>query len=230
VTRAAGIVVVLLAIVAGGCRDVDGDCAAHFSWDGVEYDGLGYPRQRVEVGPRLRDSVIRGCRDAPAIDVVVFRLGGIDPSVAVAVKSDPSSRQVELWGRPGYIVESPRHPLHGAVYLTADEPDATEGYRCGAPRTMRVRVVGTVVPGAAPLRVAATRASDREFLLRGKAGRYVNVDAQTTITGADRDGIPYVATGERLRIVVRACGSNEPGMEGLRTLVADALRPLAPSR
>ena len=55
----------------------------------------------------------------------------------------------------------------------------------------------------------------------------VTVDADTVIEGFERDGIPFVRTGDEFSLVLRECMGKpgEPGVAGLRRLVVEELTP-----
>jgi hypothetical protein len=217
--RCAALLVVALCGCGGGAgasRPDEPDCAGRFAWGGVRYQGYGPPRVAVAVGEVLRRGEIRGCASAPPVPVRVVRLRGIDPSIAVGVRADPGSASIGLFGRPGYVVESPLHPLHDAVFLGPDKPVGVEpGFRCGAPFTLRGRVAVPQSPGGIPLTLR-TRRGERQLSLH----------AATTFSGASRHGLPFVGAGLRVRVRTRRCvGTDQasPGARGLHLLVGDAV-------
>jgi hypothetical protein len=223
----------LLALAAAGC-DVgnpamnDGDCAAHFTWNGVEYGGVANASVEDLGDGTIGPSVVRGCPNDPPLDVTVHRVRGVDPSVAVGVAYDTEPGHMTIWGHPGYVIESPLHPLHRAAYRTDDRPAATRiGYRCDEPRRFRVRVVAVQWPGGIPMKVRPLRKADRAYLLGDGMAGDVNLYAGSDLRVERRHGIPFVAIGDRGTVVLRDCvGTREagPGFEGLRTFVVDELR------
>jgi len=225
---------IALALVAGGCGTdapgLEGDCVARFMWDGVEYAGIGAPKRPVIVAGSLGPSAMYGCPGDPRIDVLVVRLAGVDPSVAVGVRSDPGSDHFDLYGRRGYVVESERHPLHDAAYFRPRQPQAVpDGYRCSPPREMPVQVVDEQAESI-PLRVTSDDPAAAEFLTAERVEGFVYLTVETRIRGAERRGIPYVAAGDRLRITLRECRPTPeaaPGSEGDRRLVVDELTLLS---
>jgi hypothetical protein len=55
--------------------------------------------------------------------------------------------------------------------------------------------------------------------------RLVLIQAETAISGLERHGIPYIERGDEFVLVLRACDGNErePGLAGIRLLIADRL-------
>lgn len=109
------------AVTAVGCEGagLQGQCVERLVWKGREYGGTG---ALPPLGHRLGRTATLGCDGEPSRQVTIFGVRGVSPSVAVAVRADGERRSLGLG--PGYIVESPRHPLHRAVFGADDEPDA----------------------------------------------------------------------------------------------------------
>jgi hypothetical protein len=125
------------AALAAGCgegADLQGDCEERLVWNGHDYGGT---RARPPLGERLGRTATLGCGGEPNRRVTIFGIRGVSPSVAIAVRPDGEPRFLGLG--PGYIVESPRHPLHRAVFGSDDEPDAYKGQRCRTPRSVLAR-------------------------------------------------------------------------------------------
>jgi hypothetical protein len=80
-------------------------------WKGQDYGG---DRYKPPLGERLGWTATLGCKGEPNRQVTIFKVRGVSPSIAIAVKPDGQRRFLGLG--PGYIVESPRHPLHRAVF------------------------------------------------------------------------------------------------------------------
>jgi len=205
------------------------DCAYPLIWNGVRHTvgaDLGESRATKPLGT----GVVLGCGDparayVPDETVTVRRIRGVDPSVAVAGTLEGGS--TIAWLAPGYIAESPRHPLHDAIYGGPSEPDARDGFLCGRPLTTRARALSTHGADGEPLRVQAEDASVESLLIAEGTDRIVSLDADTVITGLERHGIPYVHAGDEFTLAVRVCDGkeSEPGLVGLRLLVADRLSP-----
>jgi hypothetical protein len=106
---------------------------------------------------------IPGCVDDPAAEVNVARIQGVDPAVAVAVEGGDWPY---AWLAPGYLVDSPRHPLHDAIYGSPDEPNAEDGFLCGRPRALRAHALNTPAHDLAFLTVADEDEAAQPFLRR----------------------------------------------------------------
>jgi hypothetical protein len=215
------------AALAAGCgegADLQGDCEERLVWNGHDYGGT---RARPPLGERLGRTATLGCGGEPNRRVTIFGIRGVSPSVAIAVRPDGEPRFLGLG--PGYIVESPRHPLHRAVFGSDDAPDAYEGQRCRRPRSVVARAVTTPVYEDKPLKVAAARRADRPYL-RGRGVRgQVSFDAGSAIEGFDRGGVPFIEAGDRLRLLLRACTYGpeaDPGLRGISKLVVARLGPV----
>jgi hypothetical protein len=215
------------AALAAGCgegADLQGDCEERLVWNGHDYGGT---RARPPLGERLGRTATLGCRREPNRRVTIFGIRGVSPSVAIAVRPDGERRFLGLG--PGYIVESPRHPLHRAVFGADDAPDAYKGQRCRRPRSVLARALTTPVYETRSLTVAAERRADRPYL-RGHGVRgIVSFDAGSVIEGFDRGGVPFIKAGDRLRLVLRACKYGpqaSPGLRGLDRLVVVRLGPV----
>jgi hypothetical protein len=210
---------ILAAALAAACAgsELHQDCVERLVWKGHDYGGtMGRP----PLGERLGRTATLGCGGEPSRRVTIFSIRGVSPSVAIAVQPRGGHRFLGLG--PGYIVESPRHPLHRAVFGTDDEPDAYEGQRCRPPRSVLARAVTTPVYEEKPLTVAAARGADRAYL-RGRGVRgEVSFGAGSAIEGFDRGGVPFIEAGDRLRLLLRACTYGpeaDPGLRGISNLV-----------
>lgn len=147
---------------------------------------------------------------------------GIDPAIAVAASTKESFQSL-VWLAPGYLVESPRHPLHAATAKSWGL-DGHEGYVCGRSLTTKARALSTPRPGQ-PLEVEADDHEVESLLVAPGTQRLVSIEADTAISGLERHGIPYVKRGDEFVLVLRACDGNEsePGLAGIRLLIADRL-------
>jgi hypothetical protein len=215
------------AALASGCgRDeagLVGECVERLVWKGRDYGGL---RHQPLLGERLGRTATLGCAGEPLHRVTIFEVRGVSPSIAIAVQPVGRRRYVGLG--PGYIVESPRHPLHRAAYGGEDEPDHYADHHCRRPRTLPVRVLTTPVYETKWLRVGAERTADRRYLRGGNVGGILSIDARSELEGLDREGVPYIEAGDRLRAVLRACVAGPeapPGLRGLNKLIVVRITP-----
>lgn len=201
------------------------DCLAQLHWNGVAYRSSGDLVKPIVLGKRLGKGRIPGCGNDPVYQQLnVVRIRGVSPSVAVAVASDDWPY---AWLAPGYLLESPLHPLHAAIYGSPGLPDAEAGFRCGRPRSLRANAVSTPSFDVEPLRVSAKDENVQRFLLQGGVDGIVTVDAETTVSGFERNAIPFVRTGDQFALVLRDCTGKvtNPGSAGLRRLVVEEVFP-----
>lgn len=210
---------------AGPVSDPEPDCAYPLVWEGVTY----VPAADVEpsaVETSLGTAVVLGCGKGtgriPDETVVVKSVHGIDPEVAVAASLQGNGPIA--WLAPGYVTESPRHPLHLAVHGSADEPARPEYFKCGPAHVTPARALSTPRP-LEPLRVQAENPEVESLLLEPGTQRLVSLDASTTLSGLERHGVPFVGFGDEFTLTLRLCigDENEPGAAGLRLLMADRL-------
>jgi hypothetical protein len=203
------------------------DCAYPLIWNEVRYEvGVELPKTS-KLDPRLGPGVVLGCGSEelgyyPDEAVDVRSVEGVDPAIAVAALTKDSSRAI-VWLAYGYLVESTRHPLHAAIAKDWGL-DAHEGFICGGSLTTNARALSTPAPGQ-PLEVEAEDPEVESLLVEPGTQRLVSVEADTAISGLERHGAPYVKRGDEFVLVVRACAGdeNEPGLAGLRLLIADSL-------
>jgi hypothetical protein len=225
-----GVLVIGVALLAAvGCGGEETavqapDCVAPLTWSGVEYWGAATLEEAAAVGTRLGKGIIR-CRGEsapPGRHVDVLGIEAVSSSVAVAVEGEPYA-----WLAPGYLPESLRHPLHDAVFGSPEGPNAEAGFRCGSSRTIRARALTTPVFDIVPLEVAAADEEAQEFLHLEGVGGIVTLDADTVVTGFEREGIPFVQAGDEFWLVLSECEGKEtePGLAGLRRLVVRKLEP-----
>jgi hypothetical protein len=203
---------------------VDPDCVAQLHWAGVPHQSSGDLREPLVLGERLGKGRIPGCGDDPATEVNVAAISGVDPAVAVAVEGGDWPY---AWLAPGYLPESPRHPLHDGIYGGPEEPNAEDGFRCARPRTIRAHALNTPAHDFVFLTVASEDQAAQRFLRRDGVRGIVNVDVKTVFAGFEHDGIPFVEAGDRFVLRLRECvGTDEkPGLAGLRRLVVERLGP-----
>jgi hypothetical protein len=239
VVPAGALVVLAIMVAAAGCArqekagsaptepDASLDCAYPLLWDEVRYEPGIDLSSSSRLGPELGPGVVLGCGSEetgyyPDENVRVQRIEGIDPSVAVAAQMKDADRPI-VWLGHGYLVESPRHPLHSAI-ATSQGLDGHEGFTCGAPRTTTARALSTPAPGQ-PLELGADDPEVEALLTEPGTQRLVSVEADTFVHGLERHGVPYVERGDEFVLVLRPCdgNENEPGLAGLRLLIADSI-------
>jgi hypothetical protein len=236
---AATFVAAPIAAVAAGCNQPESaegtrtepaatlDCAYPLVWNDVRYEVGMDLAASSNLGPELGSGVVLGCGSEelgyyPDEDVDVRRIEGTAPSIAVAALLENASEPL-VWLAHGYLVESPRHPLHVDL-AESRRIDGHEGFTCGGPLTTNARALTTPAPGQ-PLEVAAEDPEVESLLVAPGAQRLVSVESDTAISGLERHGVPYVERGDEFVLVVRACDGDEsrPGLAGLRLLIADSI-------
>ena len=146
----------------------------------------------------------------------IHRIAGVDPSEAVGVRRRGKRSHLALG--PGYVVQSPRHPIHRVLYGTDERSRPYDGLICRRPRTLLARVSRAPVGDERWLTARAERPRDRGFLGGRNVRGNLSVFAASAIEGLDRRGIPYVARGQRLRLTLRACRGGPAGEDWLRGL------------
>lgn len=187
-------------------------------WRGDTYHGTGELTAPPPRGRELGVGVVPGCNDTPGAesapdrDVRLVAIEGVTARVAVYVDDEPFA-----YVAGGYLVESPRHPLHDAIFGSAARPDEHAGFRCGEPRLLRARVEAAPALGRV-FRVEGMNAEAESLLERYDDGA-VFVDAATAVSGFDREGIPFVEEGVELSLTLREC----KGSGGARKLVVERL-------
>ena len=230
---------ICLALLAlGGCGGGDKpdpsstaslDCAHPLVWDGLTYEpGLDLPAT-VGLGPTLGEGVMLGCSDGkgavvPDETVTVSRVEGIDPAAAVAVHFSEADAQPMAFLVPGYLLATAGHPLHEAAGEGFGSTARDGDFTCGDALETRARALATPAPWES-LTVEADDPAVEALLVEPGTQRLVGLDGQTSVTGLERNGVPYVGKGDEFTLVLRACDGNEgePGIAGLRLLVADSL-------
>lgn len=201
-------------------------CARLLFWDGVRYDGTGRNfAKQVRFGGQVGEALNPPCNDTggssePGCEgevgeaVPVFRLAGIDPEVAVGARH----YEREVYLAAGYFTELPDHPLHIAIFKSPWLPNERAGWRCGPPILDLPGAVVNQTPGAGWV-FQVRFEGDR---VRREVGRTaLFVDARTRIDGFDRNGLPYIEEGDRLRATVRECTASG----GRYKVVADTISP-----
>ena len=220
------------ALLAAGCGGEESrergafepDCDAQLIWNGVAHHSSGVPVRPSVLGKPLGKGRIPGCGGDAAYQVNVVRIREVSPQVAVGVEGN---EWAYAWLAPGYILESPLHPLHDSVFGSVEKPDAEDGFNCGRTRAIRVRAVTTPAFDMQPLTVEAEDDQLQSFLLREDVDGIVTVDAHSVVSGFERDGIPFLQAGDEFSLTLRECvgKATEAGLAGLRKLVVKELSP-----
>lgn len=208
--------VVPILVVAGAVGSLSASasgssCAQTVEWRRTTYDAVPARQASTSLTRRLgRGEVVpcleaRGCAGTPpARNATILRIEGVDPEVAVGVEEDAGS----VYLAEGYFVELAGHPLHRAVFGRDGTPNETAGLDCG--RAFR-RIGRRVPPLTSVLRVELD-GQDREATFF--------VDAKTEIAVPERNGLPYVADGQRISITARACGARGGAAKLVAAVVA----------
>lgn len=188
-------------------------CADAIEWNRVLYVGATNDVPTVEEGELLGEGVIPVCRDTDIVGtgcssdvekesggeaVDVFRVPGIHPEVALAAYG---AFGLTVYVGPGFVTQSPDHPLHDEMYGSARRPNERSGWNCGEPISLTGTVVSAPAYGGGGLEVRL----DANPLGRQDGRTGLSIHALTRITGFDRNGIPYIRNGDRLRASVREC-------------------------
>jgi Family of unknown function (DUF6281) len=186
-------------------------CVPLLEWHDATYWG-GQPG-KVKLGESLGEATEPGCADTGGAEpaeneVEVFAIEGVDPAVAFATRPD------FVFLAEGYVLESPAHPLHELIYGREGSPAPPEE-RCGNPATAEATAVESAAYGLI-FRVTDVAGGDAVFRQTGE--REVVFDAETAFSGLKRNGVPYVAAGDRFELRARPCKQG-----GEITLVADRL-------
>ena len=185
--RGLALVALSTALVAVAPADARAtSCAPTLTWRGIVYHG-GFSTRGVDFGPRVGTGLVPACPGpgeppAPPTTVALLRLTAVRPALAIAPR-----RERRVYLAEGYVIESPRHPLHRTIFRRGS-PSETRGWSCGAafPRTGRVT-------NAPP-----------NVLRIGRAQYFV--DAATRFGGRlTRHGVPYLGRGMRIRLTATRC-------------------------
>jgi hypothetical protein len=147
---------------------------------------------------RLPGVVLPGCNDTggptPApTRVEARRIAGVAPAVALLADQ-------KIFVAAGYFPQLPGFPL---VRTGAPVADATRTCTLGPALVL----TGSAVPGTGRLNLGHVRSSLPERLFDHMLIN-LEVDAHTRITGLSRNGLPYIGTGQRVRIAARRCGGS----------------------
>jgi hypothetical protein len=204
-----GLLATALAIAASGCGSANSSDVPATSTDPTptapvaEVAGSCIPQVVWNGDTNLSEE-----EDVP---VTIVPIADVNPQVAVGALGTESP-----YFASGYLVQSPAHPLHDAVYRL--DPDETQGFRCDEPRAIGGRVDFT--PGfGSVIRVKGLDEASASLLR--PHDNLVFVDAATEYAGLNRDGIPYLEEGIELSLVVSPC----EGGGGARKLVVASMTP-----
>jgi hypothetical protein len=205
------------------------DCGALLVWRGVTYEGAEAASPPA-LGKRLGKAVLPRCGASdPKNKVVVVRIEGIHPSVALVAPGPEGTYPNSdlLWLGPGYLTPSPLHPLHEEIRAAWGDWHEEAAFHCTAPRVFRARARETPAASEGFLRVTARDRGVRAFLIRDDVDGIVTVDEHTVVVGFRRHGIPFVGAGDKFELTVRECEGKkeEPGFAGLRRLLVTRLQP-----
>lgn len=153
--------------------------------------------------------------------VEVKSVEGIHPSIAVA---DGSTRS-GVWAAPGYLIESPQHPLHEALAENWGYADRRSSYRCE--ETLRTRARSLTTPDLGQgLEIVAVNPAVEDLLVAPRGNRSVAVDSATELSGFDRNGVPYVGKGDDFMLVVNVCVDEDDPVPSGPFLVAESVRKI----
>jgi hypothetical protein len=170
-----------------------GSCPLNIRFGDTHYVGTAVKRT-LRLGRRLGRAFVDPCPDLiarPSEPVApggasVMAIVGIPPSVAVGAAGQRHFAYLAF----GYFPELPSHPLHeGRVR------DLTRGCRA----TERFSLVGRVRVHGSALMVEVDRSSGSLDVRPRVTVIQLLVDKHTRIEGFDRNGLPYVTAGDRLR-------------------------------
>jgi hypothetical protein len=181
----------------------------------------------LELGAALGPGVVLGCGSEelgyyPDEDVEVRSVEGIDTAVSVAALLEDATRSL-VWVAPGYLIESPRHPLHEALAPNWGYAEIADTFTCEG--TFRSRARSLTTPGVGqPLEVKAVNPAVEALLVAPGGNRAVSLDPRTEITGFDRHGVPYVGEGDELMLVLSTCWDESDSTAGGPLLLARSIR------
>ena len=199
---AQALTVVVVALAATGIlatAALGTSCEDAVEWDGVLYVAPGPEQGAPERGASLGSGEIPDCEaggrcSPPGEAVEVFRLEGVDPTVAVATNTG-------VYLAPGTFPALPDHPLHEAVFGSASNPNYRK--RCGQPFSF----VGEVTQAGLSLRVDPTDPPPDQLaqLVDDDGNIWVEVDADTVVEGFDRNGVATIDDGTPVEVTARMC-------------------------
>ena len=215
--------IVLAATAVFGARPqaARASCAAVIVWHDRAYFQYWSvaAAPHADPGPSLRGPVQPGCNDTggdvPAPSPVgATAIRGVSTDVAIL-------SQGGILIAPGYFPQVAGFPL---VRRGAPVEDETRNCRLGAPLTLS----GRALPSTGRLSLRDVRSS-RPVRLSGHDFIDLVVDGRTHLEGLTHNGIPYVGTGQAVRIQGRFC--RVPGSVGLVVIARRIARagPVVPA-
>jgi hypothetical protein len=182
--------IVCLAVVAGCGGDDDqtasSGCTATVMWNDEAYFGVRHkhlpPPGDVLVGGEKPPCNDGGGAEEQTREVELRSVSGVPPEVAVYLADSPG----DVYLNPGYLIELPSHPLHQVFYGPPGRPlRRAQGKSC------------TFEGEIKSLDAFIVQAPDGE--------QWITVDARTRVKGFQREGLPYLRAGDRVRIKGKGC-------------------------
>jgi hypothetical protein len=208
--RVAGLLALAAALVALAPAEARAtSCEPRLTWRGALYIG-GFNARGVDFGSRVGTGLVPDCADTggepePPTPIALLRVAGVRPAIAVGTKPDRA-----LYLAEGFVIESPRHPLHRKLFRRGS-PNETRGWTC-RPAFARVGRIRTPPPFSVSI----------AFRRSGRTAQ-VFVDARTQFDDRlSRFGVPYLAVGTRVRATLTRCTRSR----GRSKLVARAFAPV----
>ncbi|HET7170058.1 MAG TPA: hypothetical protein VFI18_00315 [Gaiellales bacterium] len=211
------LVVAVLAGLAGGAAvppAAGAACGLIVVWHDRAYWGFGGGPAESD-GKRLDGAVEPGCNDTAGANerpsaVAARTIPAVPPAVAIFSEGHTLVAS-------GYFIEPSDLRVGDAAVPIHDE---TRGCALGGP----VRIVGPAHPGFGLIDVTVDRTTVRlHHLLHGAALMFP--DGRTRFEGLERNGLPYIAEGQRVRVDARFC--KVPGSIGTK-IVARRISPAGP--
>jgi hypothetical protein len=200
---------------------VAASCPLVVQFGRVQYLGTTV-KQTLRLGRRLGRAFAEPCSDAilapSAPDApsggAVAAIIGIPPAVAVGVPGQPHTAYLGF----GYFPELANHPLYGGRVR-----DFTRGCRV----TGRFALVGRVKRHGSALLVQVDRSSGTLVVRPHVTLVQLLVDAHTRVEGFERNGLPYVTIGDRLRASGITCQFQGPQSPAIvaRTIIPNRVDP-----
>ena len=203
--RRRAFLVAVLACLAGGAAapaTAPASCAFVIVWHDRAYFAEGSPETQPHPGEPVQGALEPDCADtggpaAAPTPIAARRIAGVPPGVALLARDT-------VLVAIGYFPEV-TNVLTGATMPT----DETRGCTLGGP----VRITGPADPGLGVVNVHVDESTVHlHHLLRGSA--QVFVDGRTRIDGLVRNGLPYIVTGQLVRVDARFC--KVPGSIGTK--------------
>jgi hypothetical protein len=205
------------------------DCLYPLMWDDRYYEPAVDLHPSWQAGEALGPGVVLGCGSPemgyyPDEGVDVRSVKGIHPSIAVAAPMY-NSTELAIFAAPGYLLESPQHPLHEALAENWGYDDQS-WYTCEE-KTLRTRGRSLTTPELGQgLEVVAVNPTVEELLVAPGGNRWVSINPETKFSGFDRNGVPFVREGDDFMLVVNVCRDEDDPVPSGPFLVAESVRKL----